>query len=73
VTSKEVETTTAPAAAPKKRTHGIPFKFLIPAILALDVLAVLLVPPFPKGGTAARRAASPSASSPAPSSSRRRR
>jgi F-type H+-transporting ATPase subunit a len=52
VTSKEVETTTAPAAAPKKRTHGIPFKFLIPAILALDVLAVLLVPPFPKGGTA---------------------
>jgi F-type H+-transporting ATPase subunit a len=52
VTSEEVETTTAPAAAPKKRARGTPFKFLIPAILALDVLAVVFVPPFPKGGTA---------------------
>ncbi len=39
-----------PAVAPKKRARGIPFKFLIPAVLILDALAVVLVPPFPKGG-----------------------
>jgi F-type H+-transporting ATPase subunit a len=43
---------TQPPAAPKKRARGIPFKFLIPAVIALDLLAVLLVPPFPKGATA---------------------
>ena len=43
------QTAQAPAA-PKKHARGIPFRFLIPAVLALDVLAVVLVPPFPKGG-----------------------
>jgi F-type H+-transporting ATPase subunit a len=38
------------AVAPKKRAHGIPFKFLIPAVIVLDLLAVMLVPPFPKDG-----------------------
>ena len=52
VTTDEGEATTEHAAAPKKRARGIPFRFLIPAILALDVLAVVLVPPFPKGGQA---------------------
>jgi F-type H+-transporting ATPase subunit a len=36
--------------ARRKRAHGIPFKILIPAVIALDVLAFMLVPPFPKGG-----------------------
>jgi F-type H+-transporting ATPase subunit a len=36
--------------APRKRAHGIPFKILIPAVILLDVLALNLVPPFPKGG-----------------------
>jgi F-type H+-transporting ATPase subunit a len=36
--------------ARRKRAHGIPFKILIPAVVALDVLAFMLVPPFPKGG-----------------------
>ena len=40
------------SAAPKKRARGIPFKILIPTLIALDILAVVLVPPFPKGGTA---------------------
>ena len=40
------------AAPPNKRAGGIPFKFLIPAVIALDILAVMLVPPFPEGGTA---------------------
>jgi F-type H+-transporting ATPase subunit a len=44
------ETTVQPAAAPKKRARGIPFRLLIPAAIALDILAVILVPPFPKGG-----------------------
>ncbi|MGD0862140.1 MAG: F0F1 ATP synthase subunit A [Candidatus Limnocylindrales bacterium] len=43
-------TTAQPTAAPKTRARGIPFKFLIPAVIALDVLAVMLVPPFPEGG-----------------------
>ena len=42
--------TAPPPAAPKKRARGIPFRFLIPAVIALDILAVVLVPPFPKGG-----------------------
>ncbi len=49
-----------PAAAPKKRAHGIPFKFLIPAVIALDILAVVLVPPFPKGGEAGQACDFPS-------------
>jgi F-type H+-transporting ATPase subunit a len=36
--------------APRKRARGIPFKILIPAVILLDVLALNLVPPFPKGG-----------------------
>jgi F-type H+-transporting ATPase subunit a len=36
----------------RKRGPGIPFKFLIPAVLVLDVLAMILLPPFPRGGTA---------------------
>jgi F-type H+-transporting ATPase subunit a len=51
VTTEEAEATTAPAAAPRKRARGIPFRFLIPAILVLDVLAVVFAPPFPEGGT----------------------
>jgi F-type H+-transporting ATPase subunit a len=43
------QTAQAPAA-PKKHARGIPFRFLIPAVLALDILAVMLVPPFPKDG-----------------------
>jgi F-type H+-transporting ATPase subunit a len=39
-----------PSAAPKKRARGIPFKLLIPAVIALDILAVIVVPPFPGGG-----------------------
>jgi F-type H+-transporting ATPase subunit a len=34
----------------RKRGRGIPFKMLIPAVLVLDVLAMVLLPPFPKGG-----------------------
>jgi len=44
------EMTVQPTAAPRKRARGIPFKLLIPAVIALDILAVMLVPPFPKGG-----------------------
>ena len=50
VTTADDEATTAPAVAPKKRARGIPFRFLIPAVIALDILAVVVVPPFPKGG-----------------------
>jgi F-type H+-transporting ATPase subunit a len=39
-------------APPRKRARGIPFKILLPAVVALDILAVILVPPFPKGGQA---------------------
>jgi F-type H+-transporting ATPase subunit a len=35
---------------PKKRARGIPFKILIPAVLILDVLALIVTPPFPKDG-----------------------
>lgn len=48
------------AAPPKKRARGIPFKFLIPAVIALDILAVILVPPFPEGGTAGQACGFPS-------------
>ena len=51
IDDSDEQTAQAPAA-PKKRARGIPFKFLIPAVIALDLLAVVLVPPFPKGGTA---------------------
>jgi F-type H+-transporting ATPase subunit a len=52
---------TAPApAAPKKRARGIPFKFLIPAVIAVVILAVILVPPFPEGGTAGQACDFPS-------------
>jgi F-type H+-transporting ATPase subunit a len=50
IDDSDEQTAHAPAA-PKKRARGIPFKFLIPAVIALDLLAVVLVPPFPKGGT----------------------
>jgi F-type H+-transporting ATPase subunit a len=50
VITADGEATTAPAVAPKKRARGIPFRFLIPAVIALDILAVIVVPPFPKGG-----------------------
>ena len=50
VITADGEATTAPAVAPKKRARGIPFRFLIPAVIALDILAVVVVPPFPKGG-----------------------
>ena len=46
----EIQTAQTPAA-PKKRARGIPFKFLIPAVIAVDILAVMFVPPFPEGGT----------------------
>ena len=52
VTTQQGQRTAEHTAAPKKRARGIPFRFLIPAILALDVLAVVLVPPFPRGGQA---------------------
>ena len=48
------------AAPPKKRARGISFKFLIPAVIALDILAVMLVPPFPEGGTAGQACGFPS-------------
>jgi F-type H+-transporting ATPase subunit a len=48
--SDQAEVPVAPA--PRKRARGIPFKFLIPAVLVLDVLAVIFVPPFPAGGQA---------------------
>jgi F-type H+-transporting ATPase subunit a len=38
--------------AREKRARGIPFKVLIPAVIALDLLAVVFVPPFPKEGKA---------------------
>jgi F-type H+-transporting ATPase subunit a len=46
----ETNQTSASAAAPKKRARGIPFKFLIPAVIVLDVLAAIVAPPFPKDG-----------------------
>jgi len=60
VTTAEGEATTAPAVAPKKRARGIPFKFVIPAVIALDILAVMVVPPFPKGGHAGQACDFPS-------------
>ncbi len=47
-------------AAPKKRARGIPFRILVPVVLALDILAVVLVPPFPKGGQAGQACDFPS-------------
>jgi len=53
VTSQVEESSAVePVPAPRKRGRGIPFKFLIPAVIAFDILAVLIAPPFPKGGTA---------------------
>ena len=52
--------TAQPSAAPGKRARGIPFKLLIPAVIALDILAVVLVPPFPKGGQAGQACDFPS-------------
>jgi F-type H+-transporting ATPase subunit a len=49
-----------PSAAPMERARGIPFKVLIPAVIALDILAVMLVPPFPKGGQAGQACDFPS-------------
>jgi F-type H+-transporting ATPase subunit a len=40
------------SAAAKKRARGIPFRILIPVVVALDILAVIIVPPFPKEGKA---------------------
>ena len=61
-TTEEAESMARPAtaAAPKNRARGIPFRFLIPAVIALDILAVALVPPFPKGGTAGQACDFPS-------------
>ena len=60
VTTEEHQATAGPAAEPKKRARGIPFKVLIPAVIALDLLAVVLVPPFPKGGQAGQACDFPS-------------
>jgi F-type H+-transporting ATPase subunit a len=60
VTTEEGEATAAPVAAPRKRARGIPFRFLIPAVIALDILATILVPPFPKGGQAGQACDFPS-------------
>ena len=59
-TSEEGQAAPAPAAAPKKRARGIPFRILIPVVIALDILAVVLVPPFPKGGQAGQACDFPS-------------
>jgi F-type H+-transporting ATPase subunit a len=51
-----------PGAAPvppKKRARGIPFKFLIPATLVAIVVALMVSPPFPKGGTAGQECGFP--------------
>ena len=49
-----------PADVPaKKRARGIPFKFLLPAILIISVGALILFPPFPKGGHAGEACAYP--------------
>jgi F-type H+-transporting ATPase subunit a len=36
--------------APKKRARGIPFKILIPAVIAVLIVAAAVTPPFPKDG-----------------------
>lgn len=36
--------------ARRKRARSIPFRILVPAVIVLDVLAFILVPPFPKDG-----------------------
>jgi F-type H+-transporting ATPase subunit a len=60
VTTEEVAVP-APVAGPaKKRARGIPFRILIPAVIALDILAVIVTPPFPKGGTAGQACDFPS-------------
>ena len=60
VTTDE-EAVLAPVAGPvKKRARGIPFRILIPAVIALDILAVIVTPPFPKGGTAGQACDFPS-------------
>jgi F-type H+-transporting ATPase subunit a len=48
------------SAEAKKRARGIPFKFLIPAVIALDLLAVVFVPPFPREGKTGDTCAFPS-------------
>ena len=60
VTTDEVAVSAAPAGPAKKRARGIPFRFLIPAVIALDILAVVVTPPFPKGGTAGQACDFPS-------------
>ena len=40
-----------PEPEARPRARGIPFRFLIPAVIVLDILAVLLAPPFPAGGS----------------------
>jgi F-type H+-transporting ATPase subunit a len=60
VTTEEEEAAPAPVAAPaKKRARGIPFRILIPVVVALDLLAVIFVPPFPSGGQPGQACAFP--------------
>ena len=49
-TKIEEEGRVAPAAPPRKRFGVKAFLLLCAAVVALDLLAAILVPPFPKGG-----------------------
>jgi F-type H+-transporting ATPase subunit a len=61
VTSQVEESSVGePVPAPRKRGRGIPFKFLIPVVIALDILAMVVAPPFPEGGTAGQACDYPS-------------
>jgi F-type H+-transporting ATPase subunit a len=59
VTTDEVAVSAAPAGPAKKRARGIPFRILIPAVIALDALALIFVPPFPSGGQPGQACAFP--------------
>ena len=48
--TSQAEDVAADGAAPRGRARGIPFRFLIPIVIVLDILAVMFVPPFPKDG-----------------------
>ncbi len=59
VTTDEEAALTAPAGPAKKRARGIPFRILIPAVVMLDLLAVMFAPPFPSGGQPGQACAFP--------------
>ncbi|MGZ6268816.1 MAG: hypothetical protein ACXWNR_09685 [Candidatus Limnocylindrales bacterium] len=53
----------ATATPPRRRFGAKAFLFLFVGVVALDILAAIVAPPFPKGASPARPATTPRASS----------